>query len=159
VDTIGGASTSTSKCPVPASSTALLFTSSLLLALSACLYDLPTMTTYLNGTSSTCVVEQPIQLQDLSSHPQRPQDAKVATSHTGPRLSDRASHDDDDPVENLPSPTTQAAEKLERWNSPRTNLYRSGAAFWSFVVMGSNDAAYGALIPYVSPSHWPRDMD
>jgi hypothetical protein len=25
------------------------------------------------------------------------------------------------------------------------------AAFWSFVVMGSNDAAYGALIPYVSP--------
>jgi fucose permease len=107
------------------------------------------MTTYLNGTSSTCVVEQPIQLQDLSSHPQRPQDAKVATSHTGLRLSDRASHDDDDPVENLPSPTTQAAEKLERWNSPRTNLYRSGAAFWSFVVMGSNDAAYGALIPYL----------
>jgi fucose permease len=38
---------------------------------------------------------------------------------------------------------------LERWNSPRTNLYRSGAAFWSFVVMGSNDAAYGALIPYL----------
>jgi fucose permease len=23
------------------------------------------------------------------------------------------------------------------------------AAFWSFVVMGSNDAAYGALIPYL----------
>jgi hypothetical protein len=129
----------------------LLFTSTL--------HDTPSMATYPNGASSTCVVEQPIELQDFSSHPQKPQDAKVATSHTGLRLSDRASHDDDDPVENLPSPTTHAAEKLERWNSPRTNLYRSGAAFWSFVVMGSNDAAYGALIPYVSSGHWPRDID
>ena len=117
------------------------------------------MTTHSNGASSTCVVDQPIELYDVSSHPQKPQDAKVATSHTGIRLSDRPSRDDDDPVENLPSPTTQAADKLERWNSPRTNLYRSGAAFWSFVVMGSNDAAYGALIPYVSLSHWLGGMD
>lgn len=55
-----------------------------------------------------------------------------------------------DPIERLPSPTTQADAPLERWNAPRGNLWRTLAAFWSFVVMGANDAAYGALIPYVS---------
>ena len=99
-----------------------------------------------NGGSSTYVIEPSIELQDVSSYLQRPQDAKTAPSL---KISDRSSQNDD-PVENLPSPTTQAAEKLERWNQSRTNLYRTFAAFWSFVVMGSNDAAYGALIPYVS---------
>lgn len=103
------------------------------------------MASYQNGNSSTCVVEQPIELQDVSSYLSRPQDTKPAASSN---VSKRASQDDD-PVENLPPPTTQAAEKLERWNQSRTNLSRSFAAFWSFVVMGSNDAAYGALIPYV----------
>lgn len=103
------------------------------------------MTSYQNGGSSTCVVEQQIELQDVSSYLQRPQDAKITPSL---KVARRASQDDD-PVENLPSPTTQAAEKLERWNQSRTNISRTFAAFWSFIVMGSNDAAYGALIPYV----------
>jgi hypothetical protein len=103
------------------------------------------MTLHQNGGSSTCVVEPPIELQDISSYSQKPQDAKTARSL---RISDRQSQDDD-PVESLPSPTTQAAEKLEKWNQSRANVYRTFAAFWSFVVMGSNDAAYGALIPYV----------
>lgn len=103
------------------------------------------MTLHQNGGASTCVVEQPIELQDVSSYLQKPQDAKTAPSL---KISDRASQDDD-PVETLPSPTIQAAEKLERWNQSGTNLYRTFAAFWSFIVMGSNDAAYGALIPYV----------
>jgi hypothetical protein len=98
-----------------------------------------------NGGSSTCVVEQPIELQDVSSYLQQPQDAKTTPSL---KIFDRLSQDND-PVENLPSPTTQAAERLERWNQSRTNMYRTFSAFWSFVVMGSNDAAYGALIPYV----------
>ncbi|KAJ5765317.1 hypothetical protein N7520_004876 [Penicillium odoratum] len=38
---------------------------------------------------------------------------------------------------------------LEKWNSPRINIYRSFSTFWSFLVMGANDAAYGALIPYL----------
>ncbi|EFQ89955.1 hypothetical protein PTT_13604 [Pyrenophora teres f. teres 0-1] len=101
-----------------------------------------------NGNSSTCV-EQPIELQDVSNHLSKPQDAKVAGSYTSLRLSDTKGTRESDPVENLPSPTTQAAEKLERWNHPRSNLFRTMAAFWSFVVMGSNDAAYGALIPYL----------
>lgn len=32
---------------------------------------------------------------------------------------------------------------LEKWNHPRVNIYRSLATFWSFLVMGANDAAYG----------------
>lgn len=104
-----------------------------------------------NGNASTCV-EQPIEFTDVSNFIAKPQDAKVASSQhaAGLRLSDtKGIQSNDDPVGTLPSPTTQAAEKLERWNHPRSNLFRTMAAFWSFVVMGSNDAAYGALIPYV----------
>ncbi|CAI7677742.1 hypothetical protein N7533_003379 [Penicillium manginii] len=32
---------------------------------------------------------------------------------------------------------------LEKWNEPRINAYRSFATFFSFLVMGANDAAYG----------------
>lgn len=104
-----------------------------------------TMMLHQTGGSSTCVIEPSIRLQDISTSLQHPQEAKTAP---GLKISDRKSQDDD-PIESLPSPTTQAAERLERWNQSRTNVYRTFAAFWSFVVMGSNDAAYGALIPYV----------
>ncbi|KAG9186505.1 hypothetical protein G6011_09613 [Alternaria panax] len=103
-----------------------------------------------NGTSSTCL-EQPIELQDVSSYISKPKIVQIASSSNtgGLRLSDTKGAQESDPVENLPSPTTQAAAKLERWNHPRTNFFKTSAAFWSFVVMGSNDAAYGALIPYL----------
>ncbi|KGO68313.1 Major facilitator superfamily domain, general substrate transporter [Penicillium italicum] len=42
---------------------------------------------------------------------------------------------------------------LEKWNQPRVNIHRTFATFWSFLVMGANDAAYGALIPYLE-SHY-----
>jgi len=48
----------------------------------------------------------------------------------------------------LPAPAT-ATESLQSWNSPRSNIPRVGSCFFSFVVMGSNDAAYGPLIPYI----------
>jgi hypothetical protein len=32
---------------------------------------------------------------------------------------------------------------LEKWNQPRINIHRTFATFWSFLVMGANDAAYG----------------
>lgn len=32
---------------------------------------------------------------------------------------------------------------LEKWNQPRVNIHRTLATFWSFLVMGANDAAYG----------------
>lgn len=48
----------------------------------------------------------------------------------------------------LPPPTT-AADVVERWNYPRSNIPKVGACFWAFIVMGANDAAYGALIHYI----------
>ncbi|KAL2866925.1 putative MFS transporter [Aspergillus lucknowensis] len=37
----------------------------------------------------------------------------------------------------------------ERWNHPRSNIAKTLATFWAFLVMGANDAAYGPLIPYL----------
>ncbi|PHH59044.1 hypothetical protein CDD81_3849 [Ophiocordyceps australis] len=37
----------------------------------------------------------------------------------------------------------------ETWKDPIRNLYRLGTCFWSFLLMGANDASYGALIPYL----------
>lgn len=50
---------------------------------------------------------------------------------------------DNDRNESLPSPTTAPEQPQEMWNSPRINVFRVFATFWSFVVMGLNDATYG----------------
>jgi fucose permease len=55
---------------------------------------------------------------------------------------------DPDRNETLPSPTT-ATEQFEKWHTPRINIYRVLATFWSFIVAGLNDASYGPLIPYL----------
>ncbi|KAF1996832.1 MFS general substrate transporter [Amniculicola lignicola CBS 123094] len=105
------------------------------------------MAVYQNGTSSTCVVE-PIELQNVTYS--LPQPVAKSYNPRGSSLNiEEVGKEDNDPVENLPSPVVGGEEKLERWNHPRSNLFRTLAAFWSFVVMGSNDAAYGALIPYL----------
>lgn len=41
------------------------------------------------------------------------------------------------------SPPPAAVYAMERWNQPRSNVYRTLATFWTFVVMGANDAVYG----------------
>lgn len=109
------------------------------------------MALHQNGGSSTCVVEQPVELQDVSHFLSKPGEAKRPHTRSSLHIHETngSTLENDDPVERLPSPTTAPAEKLERWNQSRTNLYRTFAAFWSFIVMGSNDAAYGALIPYL----------
>jgi hypothetical protein len=35
---------------------------------------------------------------------------------------------------------------LEKWNQSRGNVCRSLCTFWSFLVMGANDAAYGVSV-------------
>jgi hypothetical protein len=35
------------------------------------------------------------------------------------------------------------AREVERWNYPRSNVYKTFATFWAFLVMGANDSAYG----------------
>lgn len=47
-------------------------------------------------------------------------------------------------------PPSNAVEALQRWNTPRINMWRVLATFWSFFVVGLNDGSYGALIPFVS---------
>ncbi|KAK6218632.1 major facilitator superfamily transporter [Colletotrichum tabaci] len=47
------------------------------------------------------------------------------------------------------SPPPHAHGALERWNSPKGNVGRLGFAFFSFIIAGMNDAAVGALIPYL----------
>lgn len=41
-----------------------------------------------------------------------------------------------------PDATPRVAAK-ERWNESKTNVFRVAAIFWSFFMMGANDAAYG----------------
>ncbi|KAH1340748.1 hypothetical protein KXX33_005029, partial [Aspergillus fumigatus] len=37
----------------------------------------------------------------------------------------------------------------EKWNEPRTNVWRILATFYSFIIVGANDGAYGAMIHYL----------
>ncbi|KAK5132423.1 hypothetical protein LTR08_009106 [Meristemomyces frigidus] len=103
-----------------------------------------------NAGSSTTTIE-PIELQPAGLK----QDAPSSTSKRAPSIQARStisfnsiSASDVDRPETLPSPTT-ASEQLETWRTPRINIYRLLAAFWSFIVMGANDATYGAIIPYL----------
>lgn len=45
-----------------------------------------------------------------------------------------------------------AVSDLEKWNHPRHNVARLMAIFWSFVVSGANDAAYGGMASYTKLS-------
>lgn len=41
------------------------------------------------------------------------------------------------------SPPPTAVLAKEKWNQPRINTLRTLATFWSFLVLGANDAALG----------------
>jgi fucose permease len=45
--------------------------------------------------------------------------------------------------------SSTAIPVLQKWNKPRINMLRVFATFYSFIILGLNDAAYGALIPYL----------
>ncbi|KAF2761708.1 MFS general substrate transporter [Pseudovirgaria hyperparasitica] len=102
-----------------------------------------------NGGSTTAVVEldqlpvaqHHISNTDKSSSPQSVQ--PIDTGSPG-----RVLGSSKDPNDLLPSPTT-ASVRLQRWNSSRVNVLRTFATFFAFLLMGANDAAYGALIPYL----------
>ena len=47
------------------------------------------------------------------------------------------------------TPPRHAVNVALRWNGSKTMIWRVMATFWCALVMGSNDAAYGAIIPYV----------
>ncbi|KAI0973503.1 major facilitator superfamily domain-containing protein [Xylaria arbuscula] len=97
--------------------------------------------------SSTAVMElQPIYSTPLasSSNNNKTSGAPVLTTDTPPYSSTRrGSSDEEKQIRDDESPPTDAIEVKERWNYPRANTPRIAACFYSFLVMGANDAAYG----------------
>jgi hypothetical protein len=66
------------------------------------------------------------------------------------RLASRGEQQPDDDLRgDLPPPNT-AVDALERWNSPKSNMYALFGTYLSFLILGMNDASPGPLIPYVS---------
>lgn len=51
-------------------------------------------------------------------------------------------------------PPADAHSQVERWNYPRSNVFKLGFAFLSFVIAGMNDGAVGVRInPPLSKTH------
>ena len=46
---------------------------------------------------------------------------------------------------------SHAVTAYETWNQSNTNIFKTMSTFFGFVIMGANDAAYGAIIPYLGP--------
>ncbi|KAH7397716.1 major facilitator superfamily domain-containing protein [Cadophora sp. MPI-SDFR-AT-0126] len=68
---------------------------------------------------------------------------------------DLTSRSEDEPKQEIENTEEQLGphhvenNSLEKWNNPSINTYRYLAANFGFIIMGMNDAAYGALIPYL----------
>ncbi|RYC63800.1 hypothetical protein CHU98_g2423 [Xylaria longipes] len=93
-----------------------------------------------NGGSGTAVIEmQPVY---LSPPPSKNQSVETTTPpDSSPR---RASTDEEkQDMDGAPPMPPNGTDVKERWNYPRTNTRRVGACFYSFLVMGANDSAYG----------------
>ncbi|KAI0444222.1 putative MFS transporter [Xylaria telfairii] len=104
-----------------------------------------------NGGSSTAVMEmEPVYLSALP--PKHSSADAISTTPTPPDSSTRRASTDEerqDQDAGFPAPPPSGTDVKERWNYPRTNMPRVGACFYSFLVMGANDSAYGPLIPYL----------
>lgn len=86
------------------------------------------------------------QSYDDETGPARP--GRTLGKDSSPRASTDGPPSNHDSISSLPAPTT-VSHTVERWNQSRSHVFRVFAAFWSLLVMGMNDAAYGALIPYL----------
>ncbi|KAJ5506891.1 hypothetical protein N7453_005848 [Penicillium expansum] len=53
------------------------------------------------------------------------------------------------PSETDETPPLHAVNVAPRWNESKSTIWKVTATFWCAFVMGSNDAAYGAIIPYL----------
>ncbi|KAM6515065.1 hypothetical protein FSOLCH5_009304 [Fusarium solani] len=106
------------------------------------------------ASASTAVIGS-VELTSVSPFP-----ATVAKSSssgffdTQPRRLGSNQHDgantgsDDNGLESIAAHTAPV-EVVESWRYPRSNVFKTGATFWSMLTSGANDAAYGALIPYL----------
>lgn len=51
--------------------------------------------------------------------------------------------DEENAESSLPSPQNAEQNRGEAWNVPRSNIGRVAACFWSLLMLGFFDAAYG----------------
>ncbi|KAF8461377.1 major facilitator superfamily domain-containing protein [Kalaharituber pfeilii] len=65
----------------------------------------------------------------------------------GPEDQRRSTHVEQ--FESVPPDGTVVVPARQTWNNPPVNKWRILATFYSFLVLGMNDSAYGALIPYL----------
>lgn len=99
-----------------------------------------------DSESSTCVME----LQSVNTRHETASTTKGISKQIHRALGRSGSVSEEvnvqDHDQTLPSPTTAGEMPTEKWYTPRINMYRVFATFWSFVVMGMNDASYGVSI-------------
>lgn len=98
------------------------------------------------ATCATTTVElEPIELQS------RPPLAKVSSHVQTERLGDGSERRSQGSrlaeAGGVEPDATPHVSAVEKWNEPKINKFRVGAAFWSLLLMGANDAAYGVSSP------------
>ncbi|KAF5002039.1 hypothetical protein FGRMN_650 [Fusarium graminum] len=85
--------------------------------------------------------------REAAAEPKQP---NPVLSTTGRRLGSHHGNDQDEsPLTIDEAAPVTASLAVEKWNEPIGNVFRVAAIFWSLFVSGANDAAYGALIPYL----------
>ncbi|TDZ25886.1 Bypass of stop codon protein 6 [Colletotrichum orbiculare MAFF 240422] len=57
------------------------------------------------------------------------------------------------PATEFAAPDRGDSPLRETWHHPRSNVFRVAACFWSLLNLGTFDAAYGALLPYLQQSY------
>ncbi|TDZ13716.1 Bypass of stop codon protein 6 [Colletotrichum spinosum] len=57
------------------------------------------------------------------------------------------------PATEFAAPDRGGSPLRETWHHPRSNVFRVAACFWSLLNLGTFDAAYGALLPYLQQSY------
>lgn len=97
------------------------------------------------ATTTTLTINEPSSYE-LHSLPAKPSSIYNSTPNSGsnPDFKQQTLGISDE------QPPSNAVEALQRWNTPRINMWRVFATFWSFFIVGMNDGSYGALVPYVS---------
>jgi hypothetical protein len=84
----------------------------------------------LMAETSTAVNVDPVELAAISWSASQPTQRQI-------RISDLERAKDE------PEPPSSAISVLQKWNSPRINMWKVFTCFWSLFVMGMNDGAYG----------------
>lgn len=69
-------------------------------------------------------------------------------NHPSPLVPDKHGNSDPEDIRQDIIPPTNAVEVLQKWNYPPKNVYRVGASFWGFFLMGMNDGSYGVRIAF-----------